>query len=82
MVLLDDTMFHRVPGTLLGRRSHVTGMYGDRVDIFLYGTDGVRVVQVMVYESGKISINYTRYDMGYFSSGPDRVYLYRKFIRL
>ncbi len=29
----------------------------------------------MVYESGKVFINYTRYDMGYFSSGPEQEFI-------
>ena len=74
-VLLNETAFHRVPATLLGRRSHVTGMYGDSVDISLYGTDGERDYELMVYESGDVFINYTRYDMGYFSSEPEQEFI-------
>lgn len=64
-----------MPATLLGRRSHVTGMYGDSVDISLYGTDGERDYELMVYESGDVFINYTRYDMGYFSSEPEQEFI-------
>lgn len=75
MALLEQTEFHRVPGTLLGRRSHVTGMYGDRAEIWLYGTDAERDYMLVVYESGDVFINYTRYDMGYFSSGPEQEFI-------
>lgn len=30
---------------------------------------------LVVYESGDVFINYTRYDMGYFSSGPEQEFI-------